>query len=1145
MAFPEDVLGLTVELDAATILLTEDFEGASPLDNFDAVSAGRLTVQAGSLRNGTMGVEVAPSLSTAFLRWRERLWRDGAASYPYWSARFYVRFPGSLPSTPPPSIFSCLTVGSVDDFTFFYNVASGTWRWDLDQGASADGPEVLADQWYLVEAKGFYGSNNWDAQVRINGVEYDEVGVFGNGAEVVHSGFWGVGTALQTWTADMDDFAMAVGDYPIGFLGPPSRTRTWTDITDLVYGRDDLTITRGRSDEAQQVDRGRCGLTVNNRSGNLSPRNPTGVFYSKIGRNTPLRVRVDDTSPKYLLLSGSPYSNGSLSPPQTEVGADDSALLSTSGDIDIRIDIQPDSWDSYGQGLCNKYLTTGNQRSWLLWLNDDGTLTFSWSEDGTNGAGLLNTETSTAAVSVPASGRLALRVTLDINNGAAGYDVKFYTASTIDGSWTQLGNTVTGGSTTSIFDSSAQVEIGRAHTTIPASGLDADLRGRVYAFQVRDGIDGDLIADVRFDSMTEAGETTFVDGLDNEWTLSGDTTIVDPSVRFFGEVSEWPSRWDVSGNDVHVPIEASGILRRLGQGDTALKSALRRGYTSASFTPVAYWPCEDGNDATQIASGLPGHPPMRAVVVGGAAAAPDFGANDDFKCSAPLPTMSEVQATGHVPTYTNTNVIQLFFLLKVPAGGTTNDEGLIALYTTGSARRWSIVYGTGGTLELTCQNSSGTEILSTGAVAFDVDGKLLRVDLELSEDGADVDYDLAILEVGASAGSETFGTLSSRTINQARTVVVNPGANLNDVVFGHISVHDEIRSLFDLWEELNAHVGETAIERMTRLCEEESVTFRRVGGTTSTATMGPQLPTKFLDLLQECAKADGGILYEARDMFALAYRPLLDLGDQPVRLTLDYDSAHLSGMEPVDDDQHTRNDVTVQRAEGSSFRVEKTEGPLRVDEPPDGVGRYDELVTLNLETDDLCEDAAGWRVHLGTVDEARYPQLKLDLARPVFTAGGTTELAIQDLDVGDRLVVTDPPAWLPPDDIDQQAQGFVEVLNAKTHTITVNCSPGTPWSQVGTWDDADARYTSDGTVLDEDLDTTETAVTVAIASGPLWSSTDGNFDIVVGGERMTVTAVAGASSPQTFTVTRSVNGVVKSHLTGAEVELFAPKVWAP
>jgi hypothetical protein len=49
------------------------------------------------------------------------------------------------------------------------------------------------------------------------------------------------------------------------------------------------------------------------------------------------------------------------------------------------------------------------------------------------------------------------------------------------------------------------------------------------------------------------------------------------------------------------------------------------------------------------------------------------------------------------------------------------------------------------------------------------------------------------------------------------------------------------------------------------------------------------------------------------------------------------------------------------------------------------------------------------------------------------------------------------------------------------------------------------------------------------------------FDIYVGGERMTVSAIGAAISElQTFTVTRSVNGVVKEHAIGTPVRLWTP-----
>ena len=43
---------------------------------------------------------------------------------------------------------------------------------------------------------------------------------------------------------------------------------------------------------------------------------------------------------------------------------------------------------------------------------------------------------------------------------------------------------------------------------------------------------------------------------------------------------------------------------------------------------------------------------------------------------------------------------------------------------------------------------------------------------------------------------------------------------------------------------------------------------------------------------------------------------------------------------------------------------------------------------------------------------------------------------------------------------------------------------------------------------------------------------------------MTVTDITGTSSPQTFTVTRSVNGVVKAQASGADVRLWFPPILA-
>ncbi|WP_460989363.1 hypothetical protein, partial [Staphylococcus aureus] len=67
-----------------------------------------------------------------------------------------------------------------------------------------------------------------------------------------------------------------------------------------------------------------------------------------------------------------------------------------------------------------------NQRSWFFAIDRYGYLYFAWSSDGTL-AGRIAVQSTTP---VPdASGRLTLAVTLDVNNGAAGNTVTFYTST--------------------------------------------------------------------------------------------------------------------------------------------------------------------------------------------------------------------------------------------------------------------------------------------------------------------------------------------------------------------------------------------------------------------------------------------------------------------------------------------------------------------------------------------------------------------------------------------------------------------------------------------------------------------------------------------------------------------------------------------
>lgn len=615
---------------------------------------------------------------------------------------------------------------------------------------------------------------------------------------------------------------------------------------------------------------------------------------------------------------------------------------------------------------------------------------------------------------------------------------------------------------------------------------------------------------------------------------------VEGDIRFVGEVSAWPPRWDVSGNDVWVPIEAAGILRRLGQGAESFRSAMYRGLTNPALTApvVAYWPCEDPDGSSSLASGI-GGPSMTYT------GEPDLASYEGFEASEPIPLMNDSVWTGVVPYYADTGEATVRFLLYVPSPGISGDEALVTIYTSGTATQWVVRYGDpGGTLAVNAYDADGNVLLDSGFVAFDIIGKQLRVSLDLTQIGSDVKWDLSTLEPGADVGLTFGNTLAGETLGRVQRVVVSAGGGITDSAFGHISVQSQIISIHDLGDQLGAYIGETAGRRIERLCAEEEIPFVSAGDLDDSTKLGPQKPDTLLNLLSEAAEADLGILYEPRSSLGLAYRPRASLYNQPANVALDYEAGHLAPpLEPVDDDQATRNDVTVSRKDGSSARASVDSGTLSTAAPPDGVGRYDESVTINVRSDEDLPDQAHWRVHLGTVDEARYPQISLNLASSEVSEDAALTADIVSMDLGDRLTIDNQPVWLPPNLISQIVRGMTETLAPFEWFITTNCTPESPWqvAEYGT-----ARYGTEYSSLSASATSSATSITVATSTGPLWTTSAGDFplDIEIGGERMTVTAISGASSPQTFTVTRSVNGITKAHDSGSAVRLFTPAIRA-
>lgn len=784
--------------------------------------------------------------------------------------------------------------------------------------------------------------------------------------------------------------------------------------------------------------------------------------------------------------------------------------------------------------------------------------------------------------------------------------------------------------------------------------------------------------------------------------------------RYYGEIPEWPTTADISGNDVYTSVQASGMLRRLQQGSKLTGSSLRRDMLSKSRDNgissriFDYWPMEDGSNATQFASGISGRNPMFVTNSG-----ITFASNSSYPASDALPVFTTGSVSGAVSSYMDTSVIALRWYMSVPSGGVTGTQHAISLSGNGSINKFSVMVKSDGTMWLLGYDVTGTEVTGNIPIAFTANGHNMICGLDLVKSGSNINWNLYSFTVDSLTTVNPFtqiiqfqsfqGTINSQSIGVISTVSVGEDKGLNSTVIGHVSIANDTTAYTFTGPGMYANNEEIPQNRIARLFQEQSINFTGISSPLDepyTVSMGLQLSDKLINLVQQCVDTDGGVFYEGADRLGFLHRDIGTLYNQSAKLKLDYAQNQISAqLAPRDDDLYTKNDVTAQRINGSSNRQVLSSGRLSVNDPPSGAGTYDTTVNVSIGTDAQAADQAGWRLHMGTVDEPRYNNVSINLRHPTFQNKLDMMNAALSVDIGDVIEIDNPPAWISYDPIRLVVLGYQETMGAFEHDITFNCAPESSYrvavlddpvlsradtdgsqlsaamstllntdgqfatgvsswtptscavSQVGTmgssnplpsggptgygamltanggssvqisqnlmsfpvvagqtynisalvyypsaahtvmlgiaWRSANNTFISSSTTFTAvtantwtPISLSFTAVSTAVLANPLvglggtpangdilyvtdiamwqgdvlvatedptkplWttSSSDFPFDIGVGGERMTVTGISGSSSPQTFTVARSVNGVIKPQTVGTDVRLWQPAI---
>lgn len=921
------------------------------------------------------------------------------------------------------------------------------------------------------------------------------------------------------------------------------RSTDFANVSDKRYDRDAITITRGRTGEGN-AGPSQANVTLNNAGGVFSPRNPNSPIAGEFGRNTPIRLSVvRDPDSLGMVVNGAGRAQ-----------ANDSAGLSVTGDLDLRVELELAEGLTYAtanQDIASKFAFFTNQLGWSL-LFVAGRLRLNWW--ATSGAPpTLQAESS---IAVPGSGRQALRVTLDVDNGAGGNTATFYTAPSIAGPWTQFGTTIVQAGTTSIWDNTNPLRVGAASAATIASHGHSE--ATFYKFEMRNGINGSVVASPDFTAQpldpVPFSSSAFVDAQGNTFTFNGGPDAAriwfgKTWTRFSGEVAEWPPRWDPSHSDKYVPITANGILRRLGQGNAPVKTGLRDFILRPdNVDALAFYVPLEGAEGTKYSLNLA---PLNyylqtrfypwsftgtvnpVYTYGKDMGASWIGSGMELNATSDDAAMIGDPATGD-------QNLAFDMVFQSPSLGV-----LTIRLEDYSGNWWDLILDTptnDGTLEVRFHaGDTGTEFGFSVVGPFPElqDTGLHHLRFQLLPDGADTDFTVYLDGVAVKAatmagylmnGWARFSLFYTRYTGQTVMNIAHIACWANASAAQIPAIADTVAAAF-------GYAGETAAERIQRVCDEGGIPVTIIGDPALTTAMGPQFAESRLKQIRDAEATDFGILTESRDDVALLYRTRVSMYAQDPAVTVDYSARVVAPpFEPTDDDESTRNDVTASRRDGGSFNLALESGPMSVQDPPAGIGQYEDEVTVNVQTDAQLVGAASWWLTLGTLDAARFPSVTFNLGAQEVQDDPALLEAILSLEVGDRLPITNIDAADIPDDVDLIILGSSETITNSSWTITFNCAPGQPY-QVAQFDTA--RFDAQDSSLTVDHGNSATTLIVQTTRGR-WTTNPSAFpfDIYVGGERMTVTNITGATSPQNFTVTRSVNGVVKGHAGGTQVRLW-------
>ena len=887
----------------------------------------------------------------------------------------------------------------------------------------------------------------------------------------------------------------------------PARAGTWawTDVTGDRRKRAAIEIKVGRADEAEQVDASEASVLFNNRHGKFSPRNPAGPWYGKLRANTPLRVRVRASHDTFTRVSA------------TGLGTSD----------------------------------TGQ-----TWTHSNPAR---WSVDGTAGVVTFPTANIASIAALPGGGAWDCEVTYSARISAVPAGASWVSGALLryrDGAnFIEAYTEFSPGGTISVRVGQCVDNDIQQLSPLTATGLTYAAGTKVWTkaqtlgatVSIKVWIDGTPEPSAwthSYDARNMFGAGV---GL-RQWRINGETTpgtmtmTIDDwhveAIRMAGPVPEWPARWDKSGADCWTPVTATGPLRWLlnNRKVKPKPSPLTRMLTAQN--PTGYWRMEDGSTARSASAAISGG--AAATVAGG-----EFGQDDcpgGAASALQLKTAADSYVIGRVTQWRQAqDGYACLAYLRVPVLPAAKTP-VMEVAADGYIVRWVIYYGP---TAIYVDGFTREGVLAINESWFYELDPTRWMAVQLSADeaaGGIVNWRVIWHQVGTLVSSFRAGSGSfSGTANRINSAIIS--APVADTMVSHLWIGRSTSIVTATFRSVSSgYAFETASDRIARVCADAGISALIMPG--ESEQLGPQKSATTVDVLRESERTDLGVLFEAGAGYG--YLPRGARYNAPVGLALNWAGGGLAeAPEPTDDEQRFANSVTVTRDdEGGSALYEDRAHIAKY-------GFYEQEVSVSLPSDARLNDHAEFRVHLGTVDELRWPRITVNLVKhpeliPAWLA----------CRIGSRITIANPLAQVAGADIDLLLEGWHEIIGEHQWTVELFCSPASPW-RAGVWDAATSRYDADTSTLAVaraavPIGTVQSWTVTTPRWWDQWDNTSLPLRWMVGGEEITVTALT-APNPststigpfqQTATVTRGVGGVTVNLPAGAAVRLADPVHYA-